>query len=140
MYNTYEDWEKEYIVGFRNIIELMINKGYGWANTDDTIWLRIWPNIRYVSVLITYSDSATLQWFVQTVSFGYDTWPNNWYLYPLEEVKRDYFWQWLEAKWYLIRPRKNINEHVFSVTDKTIWEVSRYVRENVLVRNVKLFQ
>lgn len=137
MHYTYKDWEEEYIVGFRNIIELMINKGYGWTNADGNIW----HNTRRISILIMYSDALSdLQWFAHTVSFGYDNWRTNWYLYPLEEVKKDYFWQWLEAKWYLIRPRKNIDEHVFSVKDKTIWEVARYVRENVLVRNVKLFQ
>lgn len=138
MYNTYKDWEEEYIVGFRNIIQIMINQWYGWTNADGNVCHRT----RYVHILIMYSDalSASLLWTIQTVSFGYDTWVSNWYIYPLEEVKKDYFWQWLEANWYLIRPRKNISEHVLSVTDKTIWEVAKYVRENVLIRNVKLFK
>lgn len=134
----YEEWEEKDIVGFRNIIELMINKGYGWTNADGNIY----QCTKYINILIMYSNipPANVLWITQTVSFGYDSYPHSWCLYPLEEVKKNYFWQWLEANWYLIRPRKNIDEHVFSIKDKTIWEVARYVRENVLVRNVKLFQ
>ena len=138
MLNTYKDWEEEYINGFRNIIELMINENYVWTNADGNIR----PRTRYVRILLMYSDlpPANFIWMPQAVSFGYDNWFTNWYLYPLEEVKRDYFWQWLEVSEYLVRPRKTIDEHIYAVTDRTIWEVAKYVRENVLVRNVKLFK
>ena len=134
----YEDSQLEDIYALRAIIEMMLNNNYLWSSADSPIFSA--TNRVKINLLLseyTLPDITEPLW--KRVTFAFDDWRHSWLLYPLEEMEKDLFWHRLEVSDYLIKPRKDRKEHIYEVKYKTIWEAAKYLRQNVLVRNVKLF-
>lgn len=134
----YKDSQFEDIYALRSIIEVMINDNYLWSSADSPIYNAI-HTVKITLLLSEYNLPNTIDPLWKRVNFAFDDWRHSWFIYPLEEMKKDIFWLRLEKFDYLIKPRKDREEHIYEIKDKTIWEAAKYLRQNVLVRNVKLF-
>ena len=133
---AYKEWEEKDIKALANIIEAMLNERYIWIHSTGTM------NIDYKSkVRLFYTNvPPEIDSIDNSVTIAYENYRYNWYLQVLDEVGDEHFWWWLRVKKYLLDPSINNYEHCHAVRGRTIWEVAKYIRQNVLFRNVRLFQ
>lgn len=132
---AYKDEEEKDIEALARIIDIMLNERYIWIHSDGTM------NMAYsFQVLLFFNNYPPEMNATKSVDFAYENGGYKWYLRVLDEIIDEHFWWWLKVKKYLLDPSINNYEHCHAVRGRTIWEVAKYVRENVLVRNVKLFK
>lgn len=125
------------IKALRTIIEFMLREHYLRLNADSTM------NYYYsINVALLFSNGIPMwaQWISNRVTFAFNNWGHRWYLNVKEEVTTAHFWWRLRDNNYLFDNSKYISWDFTSLRDKDIWYISKYIRQNVLVRNVKLFQ
>lgn len=132
----YKEEDLENIKALRAIIEFMLREHYIRVYADTTMDYYWSINV----VLLFSSAPPWIQWTSRRVTFGFNDWRNRWYLNVLKEVTTSRFWCRLRKNNCLLDGSKTDSEHYLYVKDRDIWYVSMYIRHNVLVRNVKLFE
>lgn len=132
----YKEEDLENIKSLRAIIEFMLREHYIRVYADTMMNYYSTINV----VLLFSSAPPWIQWISSRVTFWFNDWHNRWYLDVLKEVTTSRFWQRLRKNNCLLDGSKTDSERYLYLRDRDIWYVSKYIKQNVLVRNVKLFQ
>ena len=133
----YKEEDLENIKALRTIIEFMLREHYLRLNAD------VIMNYYYtINVALLFSNGIPMwaQWISNRVTFAFNNWGHRWYLRVQEEVGTLHFWWRLRDNNCLLDDSKTNYEYTSHLKDRDIWYVSKYIRQNVLVRNVKLFE
>ena len=132
----YKEEDLENIQALRAIIEYMLRKHYVRVYADTMI-----DYYNTINVILLYSSAPPfIQWISDRVSFGFNDWQHRWYLNVLKEVTTSRFWWRIRKNNCLLDGSKTDSEHYHYLEGRDIWYVSKYIKQNVLVRNVKLFK
>lgn len=132
----YKEEDLENIKALRAIIEFMLREHYIRVYADTTM-----NYYRTINVVLLFSK--TPPWYERAssrVAFGFNDWQNRWYLNVLKEIATSRFWWRIRKNNCLLDGSKTDGQHYCYIKDRDIWYVSKYIRQNVLVRNVKLFE